>query len=219
MTRVNITKKKTKHLRLTIKPDKTIQITAPLSCSEKTIQDFLQKKEKWIHTKLLQLEHAKTWIDIWPDEVLLHAQIYTFSQYSETQKNQKNHINYDTKSISSRKNLLDKETLQSRYLNYAKVFLSKRARHFSELHDLPFEKLFIRNQSTKRWTCSTQKNIWLNRRLVLTPLFVTDYVICHELAHLKHMNHSKQFRDFVDTLYQDKEKAIEWIKTYWSSLW
>ncbi|NLI26152.1 MAG: M48 family metallopeptidase [Acetobacter sp.] len=70
-----------------------------------------------------------------------------------------------------------------------------------------------------RWgSCSSQKRIMLSWRLVLTPLFVRDYVILHELAHLEHLNHSANFWRLVDQLTPHRHAAEQWLKLRGSAI-
>lgn len=70
-----------------------------------------------------------------------------------------------------------------------------------------------------RWgSCTSQGIIRLNWRLVQAPPSVLDYVIAHELAHLRHMNHSPAFWAEVERLYPGWQPARQWLKTHGNSL-
>ncbi len=61
-------------------------------------------------------------------------------------------------------------------------------------------------------SCSSQKNIMLNWRLILAPTFVQNYIIVHEVSHLVHMNHSKAFWSTVASLMPEYKIAEAWLK-------
>jgi predicted metal-dependent hydrolase len=67
--------------------------------------------------------------------------------------------------------------------------------------------------TTSRWgSCAPDKSIALSWRLVMTPPFVQDYVVAHEVAHLRHMNHSQRFWAQVDELTPHTKAAIPWLR-------
>jgi predicted metal-dependent hydrolase len=70
----------------------------------------------------------------------------------------------------------------------------------------------VRNQRTRWGSCSRRGVISLNWRLVQTPDFVRDYVILHELAHLKHLNHSARFWAEVERICPGYQTAEQWLK-------
>ena len=75
-------------------------------------------------------------------------------------------------------------------------------------HGLPYEQLKI-NRSKGRWgSCSAKKHINLSCYLMLLPSHLIDYVLLHELAHMKEMNHSEKFWALLDKLTDGKAKAL-----------
>lgn len=90
----------------------------------------------------------------------------------------------------------------------AKIVLPPRLYMLSMRHGLPYEQLKI-NSSKGRWgSCSAKKHINLSCYLMLLPSHLIDYVLLHELAHTKEMNHSEKFWALLDKLTDGKAKAL-----------
>lgn len=90
----------------------------------------------------------------------------------------------------------------------AKIVLPPRLYMLSMKHGLPYEQLKI-NSSKGRWgSCSAKKHINLSCYLMLLPSHLIDYVLLHELAHTKEMNHSEKFWALLDKLIDGKAKAL-----------
>lgn len=75
-------------------------------------------------------------------------------------------------------------------------------------------RITVRNQQTRWGSCSRHGVVSLNWRLIQTPDFVRDYIILHELAHRRHLNHSAHFWDEVARLCPEWEIAEAWIKRH-----
>ena len=89
-----------------------------------------------------------------------------------------------------------------------KIVLPPRLYMLSMKHGLPYEQLKI-NSSKGRWgSCSAKKHINLSCYLMLLPSHLIDYVLLHELAHTKEMNHSEDFWALLDKLTDGKAKAL-----------
>lgn len=73
----------------------------------------------------------------------------------------------------------------------------------------------ITNATTKRWSCSSKWNLMFHRRLSELPMFVLDYVIVHELAHLTHFNHSIDFWNLVAQYYPNYKQTKKRLKENW----
>jgi len=79
-------------------------------------------------------------------------------------------------------------------------------------HQLPVKRVTVRNQRTRWGSCSRRGTISLNWRLIQAPPFVRDYLIFHELAHLREMNHSPRFWREVEKLCPDYRTAENWLR-------
>ena len=92
--------------------------------------------------------------------------------------------------------------------------LPPRVFELAALHQLPVRRVIVRNQRSRWGSCSRRGTISLNWRLVQTPLFVRDYLVLHELAHLKEMNHSRRFWAEVARLCPGFREAERWLKQH-----
>ena len=73
--------------------------------------------------------------------------------------------------------------------------------------------------TTSRWgSCAPDRTLALSWRLVMAPGFVQDYVVAHEVAHLRHMNHGAQFWQLVDELTPHTRTAIPWLRNQGAGL-
>ncbi len=91
--------------------------------------------------------------------------------------------------------------------------LGPRLRALADQHGLSVAGITIRNQRSRWGSCSRQGRIALNFRLVQMPPFVSDYVLLHELMHLKQQNHSRRFWRLVQSVCPDFRAAERWLKT------
>lgn len=81
-------------------------------------------------------------------------------------------------------------------------------------HGETVARVTIRNQRSRWGSCSTRRTIALNWRLVLMPSFVSDYIILHELMHLRQPNHSHDFWREVAGVCPDWREAERWLKRH-----
>lgn len=80
------------------------------------------------------------------------------------------------------------------------------------------ESIRLKNNQSNWGSCSSKKNINLSSRLLFAPVEVLDYVIVHELAHLKEMNHSSRFWKIVRDVMPDYEDKEVWLKKHGHTL-
>lgn len=75
-----------------------------------------------------------------------------------------------------------------------------------------FNDIAIKDTVTRWGSCSAQKNLNFNWRLVMAPPHILKYVVCHEIAHLTQLNHSTEFWNLVETYYPDYKEAKQWLR-------
>lgn len=95
---------------------------------------------------------------------------------------------------------------------------TERALYFAKQMGVEFQKITIREQKTRWGSCSSNRNLNFNWKLLLAPPEILDYVVVHELAHLKEMNHSPAFWSEVEKILPDYKERKKWLKEYGNML-
>jgi len=103
-------------------------------------------------------------------------------------------------------------TLEAHFARRAKVELPARTWELAAITGVEVKQVMVRNQRSRWGSCSANGTISLNWRLVQTPDFVRDYIIYHELMHLREMNHSARFWARVEEVCPGWREAENWIK-------
>lgn len=101
-----------------------------------------------------------------------------------------------------------KDFAKKELIRYIKKYISK----FSDFNNM-INAISIKDTISRWGSCSSSGNLSFSFRLAFAPQFVIDYVIIHELCHLKEMNHSKNFWNLVYSIYSEKltKHAIKWL--------
>lgn len=89
----------------------------------------------------------------------------------------------------------------------ALVLARRRLEYFNQIYGFKYNKINIKNQKTRWGSCSKKGNLNFNYKIVLLPERLADYIIIHELCHLKELNHSPKFWDLVATARPDYLEA------------
>jgi hypothetical protein len=100
----------------------------------------------------------------------------------------------------------------------AKRELPPRLMTLAAEHGLTVSRVSVRNQKWRWGSCSRKGHICLNWRLVETPPWVRDYVMIHELMHLRRMDHSRKFWKLVADICPEYKEARRWLREHGRSL-
>lgn len=92
--------------------------------------------------------------------------------------------------------------------------IGKRVRHYCEAMGVTVGYVTVKNQKTRWGSCSAKGNVNFNYQLAFLPDELLDYVVIHELAHRRHMNHSRAFWAEVEKYCPDYLERREQLKEY-----
>lgn len=109
------------------------------------------------------------------------------------------------------KSLIDKGKIWD-YKKKAKEYIPSRVKQIALENNFNYNTIKITSAKTRWGSCTSKKNLNFSYRLILVPKKVIDYVIVHELCHLREMNHSKKFWDEVWKIMPDYKKYDRWLK-------
>lgn len=99
------------------------------------------------------------------------------------------------------------------YKREALSVISERVKIYAQGAGLKYDRIGVRDARTRWGSCGAKGSLNFNWRLIMAPLAVIDYVVAHELAHLKERNHSARFWREVGILMPDYTPAKKWLKT------
>ncbi len=98
-----------------------------------------------------------------------------------------------------------------KYKDFAERIIKSRVLFLNEFYGFSFNKIYIKNQKTVWGSCSLKGNLNFNYKIIFFPKHLRDYVIVHEICHLKELNHSKHFWALVKKLvpnYKEHRREV-----------
>lgn len=108
---------------------------------------------------------------------------------------------------------------RARYIKIARDIFTRKTEYYARIMGVSYGRISIREQKTRWGSCSSQGNLNFNWRLIFAPENVLDYVVVHELAHRKEMNHSKAFYAIVESVLPDYRVSRKWLRDNGDRLW
>lgn len=209
-----IIRSRRKTIALQVSHDARLIVRVPFSTSEKLIRKIIYEKRLWI---LKKQEQAKEKYKKVYSKGFVNGEGFLFLGNSY-----KLYIvdNFEVSLIFNKKNFVlskkfsnkAKEAFIKWYKEQAYKKFLERAAIYSKISGITYDKLKITN-ARKRWgSCSVKGNLNFTWRLIMAPLQVIDYVIVHELVHIKEKNHSKNFWNNVRIILPYYETQKKWLK-------
>ncbi len=204
-----------KTLGITVTPEKQVIIRSPFNAPKRKINDIIQKRIKWISDKLSYFESLP---DLETERRYISGETHYYlgKQYRlkitkspwETVKLKGAYIQVYTLHKDNKK--IAKMLLDDWYLEKAKIrfdyILNTFLPRFKK-YNIIKPNIIIKNMK-KRWgSCSVKGNIILNSQLIKTSVHGIQYVIVHELCHLVHRNHNKNYYKLLSSILPGWEKT------------
>ena len=196
--------------------DDGLVVHAPKRIFEFQLHQILQEKAKWIITKLEARKNNVVppieWID--GETLQLHGNLIGLSVVLHNKNKQAEFSNNLLIITSPEANIhaaVSRKVIQW-YKKQALPDFARRLEIFAAKLGVPTPPLMLSNAQSRWGSCSSRGDVRLNWRLLQAPPHIINYVICHELAHLKEMNHSAQFWAIVAQLFPDYKQAEKELK-------
>lgn len=206
-----------KTLSLIVEPDGTLTVRAPLRMKEADIRGFIEQKKDWIKRKQVKAREEALPVRLYMDE----------ERFWYLGKEVPLRIVPDgNPALVMEKSFKLTESAQPQaesiftawYKKQARKVISERVELFARQHGFKVKKIRISSARTRWGSCSQKGTLSFAWRLVMAPLNVIDYVVVHELCHLKEMNHSKTFWVQVETILPDYKTRRKWLKNHGKKL-
>lgn len=192
---VKITYKKTDKIKLKVGvPFALVEIICPVKTPKRDIQSFIDTNQSWINSKL---EHSIVLNSASNSTALIFGKKYEIKTSDEKAAR----LEFSTLFLPKR----DEVTLQ----NFTKKLLLEKTEYYINVYeeqlDVDCQHYAVRNMKSKYGVCHVnKKKIIISERMIHFPVECLEYVIVHELAHLKVPNHSKEFYRLVDTVFRKR---------------
>jgi predicted metal-dependent hydrolase len=196
-----------KRYLLRLRPDGVARVTVPRRGSMSAAREFAARNIGWLEHQLQRLAAQPKAPPGWGvgAEILFRGEAVRIEAVAE------GIVGLGTERIAV--NVPDVRPAVQKHLRLlATRELPPRVQALAGLHGVEVTRISVRNQKSRWGSCSRRGTISLNWRLIQTPEFVRDYIILHELAHRRQMNHSSRFWQEVERLCPDYRTAERWLK-------
>ena len=232
--KLKYTKRKTIGIR--ISSLEGVVVTAPINCPIREIEKVLKEKEGWIIKSLKEVEVELTAEQLMGEggSLLYLGSYYPLRlRYSSlrsslvTLKEGEAELRLSAllQFYEDERKLAVIKELKAWYRERAYEYLKERLDYYSLMVGVEYNSLTIKDVKSRWGSCSSKGNINLDIKLMLLPPELIDYIVLHEVCHLKEMNHSKKYWSLVENHMADyllREKRIKSlspiVRVYWNKV-
>lgn len=219
----NIIRSNRKTLGLEVNLEEGVLVRAPKNTDKDRIKKIVTKKAEWITRKLKEFDEVKP--SPAPKEFMSGEKLLYIGRRYRIKLINKDINNVSVKLfqgkfiIEANNNLSDEKRrikirneVENWYRKHAKEKITERVnKYIKQVGENP-NNIKIKKQK-KRWgSCSSIGNLNFNWKLIMAPMSIIDYIVVHELVHLKYPNHSKDFWNLVEAIIPDYQKKQKWLK-------
>ena len=212
ITPKEITRSDRKTLALTVDRMGNLIVRAPFNLPEYEIYKFIEEKDDWIKSRINKVKlKASTYPDLisYQKFLLFGTKYKTMKLMSVKSAKFENGFCY-VPNLDTQKELVHKVVLV--YKRLANKWLKQRTDEISQAIGIKYNSFKVSDTKGRWGACTSKKEINLNFRVVCLAPALIDYVIVHELAHIKEMNHSPKFWVIVQSILPDYKKRRKAIK-------
>lgn len=206
---------KRRKLTITVERDRSVVVHAPTATTEETIRQAVESKRRWLYEKTRHQQKYQG-LPHPPGKELVSGEsaLYLGRSYQiEVVNDGTSEVRFARRFVVPSLRVAEsKGAMHAWYVARAgEIILPRLHRHARDL-GVQFSNAKIVDNRYRWGSCTVRDNISFNWRLIKAPMFVIDYVIVHELAHLIEANHTLRFWNIVRTQSPKMEQARSWLK-------
>jgi len=205
-------------IAICIERDGRVVVRAPAKTARDTLHQFVQEKRSWVKRKLLQIRQERTHV---------HPRTFvsgeTFSYLGESYPLK---ISYSPNGAPPLAFISGEFQLNERfkgdrkalfvawYKQQAEMLIRQRIDRYKDIMEIPSVQERITSAKYQWGGCCSRHRVTFSWRIVLAPLPMVDYVVVHELAHLRERNHSPNFWKIVEAILPDYKLRRQWLRKH-----
>jgi predicted metal-dependent hydrolase len=196
---------------LRVRPDGTLRVTIPRGGSRRDAETFLDRHRAWVEAERLRVaaRHAPVEWHV-GDCIAVRGQP---SEIREEQPGRSRMIVVGDQRVRVEPGTVDvRRAVEKALRHLAARELVPRLHELARQHQLTVKRATVRNQRSRWGSCSTSGVIALNFRLIQMPPWVSDYVLLHELMHLRQQDHSRRYWKLVESVCPEFRAAERWLR-------
>jgi predicted metal-dependent hydrolase len=196
---------------LRMRADGAARVTIPRGGSAAAAREFVDRNRPWLERQWQQMQARPRH----PAALQIGSTVLFRGELVPIQSDQPGCFRFDTEILPMPEPAASLRPVIEKHLRkLAARELPARLAELASLHGFAVKRVTVRGQRTRWGSCSQRGGISLNWRLIQTPAHVRDYIMLHELAHLRQMNHSNRFWHEVERLCPNYEMAERWLKDH-----
>jgi predicted metal-dependent hydrolase len=190
-----------------------VSVVAPSSRSLERALDFARKEKEWIADRLADIPDP---VPLVVGAPLLLRGVEHVIRAGTDEESRKGPISIDRDVIRPTLRVSGRPEHVSRRLRdwlkrEARMRIGERAEEYAHVLGVHPKRITIRDTSSRWGSCSSARTLSFSWRLILAPPFVLDYVVAHELCHLREMNHGPRFWRLVRSIVPNLERPQAWL--------
>lgn len=211
-----IIRQKRKTAAIKVEQDLKVVVKVPLFMKENEVQDFILKYESWIKQTLSKKKSVQK-----NNDWIFNKKIMYLGEYKQVDIKIVPHAkeivilnDKGIKIITSGEDLAMRKAMENFYRERGKKLFAQLTEQYARIVDVKYNKITIRKQETRWGSCSQNGNLSYNVKLMCAPVEMIEYVILHEVMHLRHFNHSTEFWKDIENIMPDYKMRMNYFKKF-----
>ena len=199
---------------LRLRPDGVARVTVPRGGSKSEARRFAERSSAWLERQLQRWAERSDGRKKWQTGTEFYFRGELVKIETGTGRGC-NLVRFGSEQIKIPHPALDlRPAIEKHLWRLAATEFPSKVSEYAATHQLTVNRITVRNQKSRWGSCSRRGTISLNWRLIQTPEFVRDYIILHELMHLRQMNHSARYWQEVERVCPHYHLAEKWLKQH-----